>query len=174
MRKESIKKFRINIMDILVILLILVCIGSIVFRAIATKDSFPTKEYSVRFVVEDIKSSSYSYFGGHGGEMVRLAKDGAELGYFGSSFSQGTAVHTYTVEKDGKKETKQAIYPTFTDNDINSQQRCSIIGEILVEGNMGENGVFVNGEYYLAPGMLVEIQTENIRTFIKIVDIEGK
>ena len=174
MRKETTKKFRINIMDILVILLILVCIGSIVFRAIDTKDSFPTKEYVVRFVVEDIKSSSYSCFDGHGGEMVRLANDGTVLGYLGSSFSQGGAVHTYTVEKDDKKETNQANYPMFTTNDLYSHQRCSINGEIVVKGNMGKNGVFVNGEHYLAPNMLVEIQTENIKTFIKIIDVEEK
>ena len=174
MRKESVKRFKINVMDILVILLILVCIGSIVFRAVVIKDSFPTKEYYVRFVIEDIKSSSYSCFDGHGGETVKFSKDGTVLGYLGSSFSQGTAVHTYTVEKDEKQETKRAMYPTFTDNDVYSQQRCSVIGELVVSGIRGKNGVFVNGEHYIAPEMLVEIQTENIKTSIKIIDIEEK
>ena len=66
------------------------------------------------------------------------------------------------------------MYPTFTDNDVYSQQRCSVIGELVVSGSRGKNGVFVNGEHYIAPEMLVEIQTENIKTSIKIIDIEEK
>ena len=182
MRRENTKKFKINVMDILVILLVLVCIASIVFRSVVTKDTFPTKEYSVHFIIEDIKASSYSYFEGHEGEAIRLTKDGKVLGHLGSLFSQGSAVHSYTVEytveKDGEekveKETKCAFYPMFTDSSVYSQQRCSIMGEFVVIGNMGKNGVFVNGESYLAPEMLVEIQTENVKALIKIINIEEK
>lgn len=174
MRKENTKKFKINVMDILVILLVLICIASIVIRATSIENP-SAKEYTVYFKIDDISASSYSYLQGHAGESVKLSSDGAFLGTLGKDFSRGVAIYTYTVETDvGKKEIKQAYYPAFDSEDIYSEQRCSVNGTMVVVGTKGKNGIFINGDQYIAPEMLIEIETEYIKTAINIIRIEEK
>ena len=129
MRKEQVKKHKINVMDILIILLTLVCITSIVLRATSNNNEYQPKEYRVYFEIDDIRSSSFTYFEGHSGDTVRIKSSGKILGTLGDEFVRGVAVHTYTeTMDDGTVVTKQATHPAPESGALYTQERCSISG----------------------------------------------
>lgn len=176
MRKVDNKKHKINVMDILVILLALVCLGSVIFRMAATAPAYDDKEYIVYFEIDDIKSSSYLFFEGHEGENVRMSVDDKVfMGSLGNEYSRGVAVFTYTEDKNnGEKTTHQAYYPESTNGGIYTDERCSIKGFIVMTGKGSGNGIFLDEETYLAPDQTVSIATEHIEASIRITDIVAK
>lgn len=174
MRKESTKKYRFNIMDVIVILLVLLCIVSIVLRSVSIKESYKPKEYLVYFEIDDIKNSSYAFFEGHSGENVRIKDSGELLGTLGSEFTRGVAIHTYTENKDENIADKQYYHPEASEDISFSYERCSISGYIVVSGEMTRDGLLINDKTLLLPEQVLNIVTEHIETTIKIVSIEQK
>ena len=177
MRKENTKKFRINVVDILVILLALICIATIVVRAIntdAAKEYYDLKEYRLYFQIDDIKSSSYVCFEGHLGETVRVKGSDIILGNLGAEFSRGVAIHTYTENKDGNITETQYYHPEPQNGNQNPEERCSISGYITVRGKMKNNGFWLYDEIQLLPEQILEIITEHIETSIRITSIVEK
>ena len=178
MRKERNEKFRINVMDILIILLVILCIVSISFRAWQTKDMYAIKEYSVYFCIDDIRYSSYEFFDGHAGEAVRTL-DGQLLGTLGDDFVHGVPFSTYTVDKvHGIVIASQSADTQGEDDNTSQKERCSIAGNVVVCGKMSgkekSNGVFLDGDIYIGRGNTVDIKTEYIQATIKILDIVEK
>lgn len=175
MRKVKDKRHTINIMDIFIILLALVCIFSIVLRARHTKETYVEDEYRLYFQIDDIKSSSYSFFEGHEGEIVRIKDGGQVLGTLGGDFVRGAAVYTYTENgEDGSKVDKSAVYPEAQEGDPYSNERCSVTGYIIVRGNRSANGLFLNGDTYLTANQSLTVLTEHIEVTLRITDILEK
>lgn len=175
MRKETTKKHRINVIDVIVILLVLVCLISIGSRALLTMDASIPKEYRVYFQIDDIKSSSFAFLNGHEGETVRFKNDGTVLGTLGSDFVCGTAVYTYTENmEDGTSEKKHAFYPGHESNDLYSSDRCSITGYIVVKGKQINGKLLVNDEVFIAPNLTLDVITEYIETSLRITNIVEK
>ncbi len=175
MRKENVKKPKINLMDIVVILLILVCIGSIVLRAVATEEKYSQREYRLHFQIDEIKSSSFEYFDGHSGEIVKIKENGRVIGVLGDEFSRGVAIHTYTEDmEDGTKVEHKVPYPAPKGENGYSEEMCSISGYILVLGNKSNGGIFLDGTLYLEPDQTLEIVTEHITATIRITGVSEK
>lgn len=177
MRKENIKKYKINVIDILVILLALVCITSIAWRSVSIKEAekiYGNQEYRLYFQIDNIKSSSYSFFDGHSGETVRMKDGGAILGALGSEFVRGIAIHTYTESEDGNQTEHKHYYPESTNDSVYSADRCSISGYIVISGKLTDKGFLLNGNIPLAPNQILDVVTEHIETSIEIIDIVEK
>ncbi len=173
MRKERTKAYRINFMDILVIFLVLACLINVFVRAWTTQQLRQEKDYNVYFQIEDIKASSYSFFDGHAGEAVR--SNGKILGTLGADFSRDVAIYTYTENMEGKEgEVAHAYYPAFGDGGVASEEKCSIRGNIVVNGAMSGHGIFLDDDAYLTVGQTINIETEYIKATIKITDISEK
>ena len=174
MRKESNTKHKFNIMDAIVILLILVCIISIVWRSVSIKESYQPKEYLLYFEIDDIKNSSYAFFDGHFGENVRIKDSGEILGTLGDNFKRGEAIHTYTENMDGDVTNNQYYHPEASEDLSFSYERCSISGYIVVSGEMTKDGFLINDKTLLIAGQEIKVVTEYIETTIRIVSIEKK
>ncbi len=177
MRKENVKKRKINLMDVLVILLALICIGTVVARAVivdANKEQYEIKEYRLYFQIDDIKSSSFACFDGHSGEIVRIKDSGVILGNLGSEFLRGAAIHTYTENKDGNITETKYYHPESQGDSINPEDRCSISGYIVVQGKTKNNQFLLNDELPLSSNQTLTIVTEHIETSIRITDIVEK
>lgn len=178
MRKERKKEFRINVMDILVILLAIVCIVSISLRIWQTKDMYSQKEYEVYFCIDDIRYSSYEFFNGHGGDTVRTS-DGQILGTLGNNSVYGAPFATYTVDKmHGIVIPSQPSKDQSEGDNAPGEERCSIAGSIIVCGRMSgkdkSHSVFLDGDKYIEKGSTVDIKTEYIQASVKILDIIEK
>lgn len=177
MRKENTKKHKINVIDILVVLLALVCIASIVSRAFSTKEAkelFAPDEYRLYFQIDDIKTSSYAFFDECGGENVRVKSNGKILGVLGEEFSRGVAVHTYTENKDGNITETKYYHPEPKYESAYSEERCSINGYIIVSGKLVNNLLWIDEETYFSVNQTLEIITEHIGTSITVTEIVQK
>ena len=172
MRKENVKKHKINVMDILVILLAVICVCSIVARATSNTNVYKAKEYRVYFEIDDIRSSSFTYFEGHEGEAVRLKSNGKILGTLGGDFARGVAIHTYTENmEDGTKITKQATHPLPENGALYTQERCSISGYIVVCGNYLNNGILFEDESFIKCDQELEVVTEHLEVTIRLTGV---
>lgn len=177
MRKEATKKYKINIIDILVVLLALVCIVSVVLRFFSTrevKEFYASREHLVYFQIDDIRSSSYSFFDGHSGEIVRFKSDGKILGTLGADFSRGVAIHTYNENKDGNIIKTEYYYPEPKDDVSYSEDRCSINGYIIVSGKMVNDVLWIDEETSLSVNQILETTTEHIEMSIRITNVVEK
>ena len=173
MRKENVKKHRINFIDIVVILLVVICVSSVVARAVVvdmTKDEYEIQEYQVYFEIEDIKQSSYSYF--IEGDTVRLKSSNQILGVLGSDFRCIPLSEAYNVNEDEKEEENDSS--NSTNNLIYTNERCSVSGNIIVQGIFINDKFLINGTIPLAVGDTREIITEHIQVNIKITNIIEK
>ena len=174
MRKENTKKHKINLMDVLVILLALACIGTIAARAVITnsnKENYELKEYLLYFQIDDIKSSSYDSFDGHFGETVRIKDSDRILGTLGAEFTRGIAIHTYTENIDGNIVETKYYHPEAQGNGLGSEERCSISGYIVVTGKIINNQFLLDDEIPISSDDIIEIITEHIQTSIRVTDI---
>lgn len=174
MRKETNKNHRFNFMDVLAILLALICITSVIMRAVSIEEPKVTaevKKYRLYFQIDDIRSSSYAFFDGHEGESVRLKDDNTILGTLGTEFSRGVGIFTYTENVDGNSTDKKYYYPESTNDSFYSEERCSISGYIVVGGEMIENTFWLNNQMILVPEQTLNIVTEHIETTIRIINI---
>ena len=174
MRKETNKNHRFNLMDVIAILLALVCITSIVVRAISIEEPKVTaevKKYRLYFQIDDIRSSSLAFFEGHEGESVRLKDDNTILGTLGAEFSRGVGIFTYTENVDGNLTDKKYYYPESVDDSFTSEERCSISGYIIVGGDMVDNVFWLNNQKILVPEQTLNIVTEHIEATIRITSI---
>ena len=170
MRRTNTKKFRINIMDIIVVLLAITCVVSIVLRSNFVKESIQPKEYRLCFQIDDIKSSSFAFFDGHEGENVRNKESGQVIGTLDAEFSRDIASYTYN---DNGVEVKYS-YPQASEDLSFSHERCSIIGYINLLGEMTNNGFMLEDGTILAENQMLEIVTEHIEVTIKVVSVEVK
>lgn len=171
MRKENVKKHRINFIDIVVILLVVICVSSVVARAVVvgmTKDEYEIQEYQVYFEIGDIKQSSYSYF--IEGDTVRLKSSNQILGVFGSDFRCIPLSEAYNVSEDEEENDSS----NSTNNFIYTNERCSVSGNIVVQGIFINDTFLINGTIPLAVGDTREIITEHVQVNIKITNIIEK
>jgi hypothetical protein len=177
MLKDTNKKHKFNFWDLCVILLVIACIVSVVFRyreTVKWKQLYQNDEYRLYFTIDDIKSSSFTFFEDKKGAPVNVVINEKTiiLGNLGAEFERGRAIYTYTETKeDGTKEEKQFFYPESESGDFCAEERCSISGYIVVSGKFTRKGFMLNGETPLSVGQMLNIYTEHINASIKITEI---
>ncbi len=177
MRKENKRKFKFNIFDLLIILLVLICSTSVVLRYLEApewKAEYSLSDYRLYFEIDNIRASSYKYFGENEGESVYMKtsdNDKIFLGKLGSEMERGLAIYTYTDSEDGSD--KIAYYPEPNTDGIYDEARCSIKGYIVVRGRMTNTGFLLNGETRLFMDEIkaLDIITEHISATIKVTDL---
>jgi hypothetical protein len=163
------KKAKFNAIDVLIILLILACIASVVYKAFFAESVAPEsdlEEYRIYFKVDDIKSTSVAYF--VPGDNVRLTSNDESFGTLESIGQILLAVGAYN-ENGG-----EIYYPDVEDQTIYNDTRYSLTGYILVKGVITDKGFLLNGTTYIAPNTELEIVTQHLKTCIKIVSINAK
>ena len=166
---NEIKKSRFNAIDGVIILLVILCLVAIAYKAIAFDENSVNsnlKEYRIHFKVDDISSSSYDYF--VKGDTLRIKSSGRVLGKLEGINQHLPAVGAYN-ENGGK-----VLYPSIENPTIYNDTRYSLSGYVTVKGEMTENGFLLNGDYYIASNTSVYVISEHIETEIRIIDIIEK
>lgn len=163
------KKSRFNAIDGVIILLVLLCIVAIAYKAITYNDNAVNadlKEYRVHFKVDNISSSSYDYF--VKGDTMRIKSTNRAFGTLEGINQHVPAVGAYN-ENGGK-----VLYPSLENLGIYNDTRYSLSGYITVRGEMTEYGFLLNGDTYIASNSTLDIISEHIETTIRIIDIIEK
>lgn len=169
MSKNKAKSAKFNAIDALIILLVIACIASIVYKAVIASDvggDSDLAEYRVYFKIDDIKSTSAGYF--HTGDTVRLKNNGREVGVLDGIVQHVPAVGAYNENGE------EVFYPDIPDQTITNDTRYSLVGYITVRGEMTDKGFLLNGESYVAPNSTLDILTEWVDCSIRIISINEK
>lgn len=166
---ENAKKDRFNSIDALIILLVIVMLVSVVYRAVVNDGNtidMGLKEYRVYFTVDDIRSTSLKYF--VAGDTVRIKSTNAKMGTLDGIVQHVPAVGAYN---DNGAE---VFYPELKDQTIYDDTRYSVIGYITVKGEMTSNGFLLSGTTSLTSNSVLRIVTDHIETDIRIISINEK
>ena len=161
------KKGKFNAIDALLILLAILCVFGVAFRAYSESKSNSANlaEYRKYFKIDDISSASLKYF--TAGDIVRVKSTGATFGKLDAIVQHVPAVGVYN-------ENGAEIFYPETDGGIYAPTRYSVVGYITVRGEQTKNGFLLGGETYVASGSEMEIVTDKIQTTIKILSIDEK
>ena len=155
------KKFRINILDVLIIVLVALCIVGAFLRFYAENndDKLESQKAIVSFLIQDIQSESQYAF--NTGDPVYCYEFLCDLGTLVGDIEVSDAVFYDALES---AEIKSSTSPGL---------RVDIRGKLEVEGTWTDaSGFSVNGTKYIAPNMGLYVAFPNIKTMILITDIE--
>ncbi|MBE6640313.1 MAG: hypothetical protein E7619_01875 [Ruminococcaceae bacterium] len=164
--KKKARKIAFNLLDwIIIVSLVLAAVG-IWFRyglAEQWKNKQNTVTACISFSISDIQENSFT--GGYFSEGTAVYNGDAGnnlIGHFASEDKFGyVPAKYYQHTKTGEVVIKQSV----TD-------RIDVVGAIMSEGVMTENGFYYGGTTYIAPGQTVLINTRDIKVSVLITDIE--
>lgn len=152
---------RFNIIDVFLIILVVLCVLGIYFRAeIAEKMGLEKdlEEYKVGFKIAEIRYTSAEYL--QSGNAVYLDTGNVLFGTIEGKCQERPS-EVYVEGPDGAP--MKVIYPKDTCIDVFGTLNCM--------GLMKEDGFYLNGTYSLAPGSVVNVRTEMLNFTIIITDI---
>ena len=156
-------KFRFNVIDVLIILIVFACILGMIFRfgKVGGMSSENLKTYDVYFSVDGIAYTSEDAF--VPGDTVRLADSGLILGEFAGL---ETILPAEFFAQDAEGNWITVNYPPST--------KIDVTGRIISHGVMSENGYLLNGTTYIAPGAEYTVQSEHMDFVLTITNIVEK
>ncbi len=155
------KKFRINILDLLIIALVLLCIAGAVFRVYMKNndDKLNAQTAVVSFLISDIQRESVDKF--IDGDRLYCYELECELGTLLGEVEWENAVFYDAIDT---AEIKRSTSPGL---------RADVRGNFVCEGTWTkESGFAVNGTTYIAPNMSLYVAFNNIKAQILITGIE--
>ena len=168
-------RFRFNVIDAIIILMVIVCIGGVVLRyTVLDKVNIggEVKEYYITFTVSNI---SYSQL-----QHIIQAKDEAESNdnwvylsdgttKLGSLTAVGEQNKESFVYKDENGKTESIVY---SDSELDENVPWSMTGKILCSGRYSKNGGFLlNGNKFISPNSELDVYMKYCDFTLKIVDI---
>lgn len=165
MNKDN-KKGKFNAIDALIILLLIVCIGSVLFRVFDLNEQTvdaQLREYKVQVKIDSLSTAAIPYL--QKGDVIRLKDSNEVIGTFEGLKQVVAAVGAYNDE--GEK----VFYPEISESTIYDDSRCLVSCLITVMGERTENGLLLNGDTYITSNSELVIITENIETVVRIVSI---
>lgn len=168
-------RFRFNVIDVLIIVMVIVCVGGAFLRYTVLENvnfGGEQKDYYITFTVSDI---SYSQL-----QHIVQAKDETESNDNWVYLSDGitklgdlTAVGEQNKEsfvyKNDKGETLSVVY---SDSEADGDVPWSMTGKILCKGRYSKNGGFLlNGKDFISPNTELDVYMKYCDFTLKIVDI---
>ena len=160
------KKSKFNAIDALIILVLVVCLCSVLFRVFNLNEQTVDanlKEYKVQVKIDSISTAAIPYL--QKGDIIRLKSSNEVIGTFDGIKQVVAAVGAYN--DDGEK----VLYPTKDESTIYDDSRCLVSCLITVKAVKTENGLLLNGDTYITSNSELVIITENIETVVRIVSI---
>ena len=149
---ENNTKKRFNVLDWIIVIVLLAAVISVVLRFMGKNEiagDNVTAKYEITFFVNDVRYTSADAF--IKGDSVYVATDDTYIGIFDRLDSNKPAAY-YPENPD--KGIDKVYYPEGT--------RVDLVGTIISEGVMNEDGFFVGGSYFLAPGKLITAYTGHV------------
>lgn len=154
-------KFRVNILDFLILAVVALCIVGAVWRGgvKTTDEKLESQTAVISYFISNVQSASQYCF--QEGDPIYSQTLGCDLGHLVGKVEVEPSV--YYVEDDGK------IIKT-----VSSADRIDIRGQFEAEGKMSESGFSIGGTQYIAPGMSTYAYLPNINVTILITDVALK
>ncbi len=155
------KKFKINILDILIVIMLVLCIVGAVLRVYAKNNDgkLEAQTATVSFLIQDIQSESQYEF--HDGDRIYCYELKCELGTLLGDVDVTDAVFYDALEN---AEIKRSTSPGL---------RVDISGKFTCEGTWTDgSGFAVDGTHYIAPNMGFYVAFPTIKAMILITDVE--
>ena len=152
---------RINLADVMVLLLCVVCIVGLVLRfgVLNTIETNATSEAaSVTVLIEDIAGTSKDYI--LLGDEVYLSESGLRFGTVSSILSVSPSSY-YEYRDDGSINQMQSV-----------NGRIDVRVVISVEGCMTESGFLLDGTTYIAPNMTLSLNSSSLSVTALITDLQ--
>ena len=160
------RKGKFNAIDALIILVVIVCLGSVLFRVFSLNEQTidaNLREYKVQVKIDSLSTAAIPYL--QKGDVIRLKSSNEVIGTFDGIKQVVAAVGAYN--DDGEK----VFYPDNKESTIYDDSRCLVSCLITVKGERTENGLLLNGDTYITSNSELVIVTENIETVVRIVSI---
>jgi hypothetical protein len=145
-------KIKFNIIDFIIILLVVACVGGIYVRYNLLDKigvNAQLKNYEITFIAKDLRYSSLNAF--EKDANVRDRVTGNKIGIF-KEIETTSPASVYVTKSDGAIE--KLYYPENTKIDVK--------GKIIVRGIMSDNGFLLEGKNYIATGTTLKISTEKL------------
>ena len=177
MENNNTKK-KINIVDILIIVLLVICIVGLALRFVLIKNTpdpntlpdVETEKYYVSFITRDLRYSITDYL-----------KDGTELRFSDTNKPFGTVYGSLDVKNAQKRYFTSSgeyvsVYNMAEDERV---ARYDIQGTVLVEGKLNDDGILVindSASYNVALNKDVMLRSDNllIKVYVtKITPVAG-
>ena len=155
------KKFRVNILDFLILAVVALCIAGAFLRGSVktTDEKLITQTAEISFVIANVQSASQGCF--HDGDKLYSQSLGCDMGRMVGGVTATPAV--YYCEHDGE------IVRAYSAGD-----RVDLRGKFVCEGQMSESGFLIDGTQYIAPGMTTYAYLPDINVNIQIIDVTLK
>lgn len=158
---ENKKRIKIGALDVAIIAVLIICVVCFVLRY-QTKneiaDNAVSGKYEIAFSVSNVRSTTSDAF--VSGDSVFVATDDHCIGTIDKLTSSNPAAYYVDDLKGGMLK---VYYPEGT--------RVDLTGIILSNGVMNDDGYFVDGSYFLAPGKKITIYTAHVFVEITITSI---
>ena len=152
------KKTKFNIIDFIIILLVVACIGGIYVRYNLIDKigvNAQLKNYEITFISKELRYTSLAAFEKDTAVIDR--KTGNNIGIF-KGIETNSPSAAYVEKSDGTIE--KLYYPENTKIDVK--------GKIIVRGIMNDNGFLLDGKQYIATGTTLKISTEKLDIDISV------
>lgn len=159
--EKIIKSKRFNALDWIIIVVLVFCIISFALRYGEKQQNSNiavSGQYRISFLVNNVRYTSADAF--VPGDKVFVSNDNTYIGTIEALDSNNPASF---YETDINGETIKVYYPEGT--------RVDLTGTILSEGFMNDDGYFVGGSYFIAPGKALTIYTGHIYVDIIITGV---
>ena len=162
-------KFRPNIIDFLIVIVIVGAVIGIAMRMgvvekITTNSSM--SEARISFLVEDINSTSFDAF--REGDDFYSKNHGCYLGKLESKGKMPAEKLVTTINGD----VVASVSPARDSSDPNSDSyRVDVRGDIIGSGVFSSEGFLANGTTYIAPGSKFTMESQRVSVTVTITDI---
>ncbi|MBQ4054440.1 MAG: DUF4330 family protein [Clostridia bacterium] len=158
MKRSDGGKVRFNIIDFLIIVIVIGCIAGVIMRydivdkIVVDRDR---DEVSVSFMITGISP-----------QIADQIKDGDEFYVVGASDRLGVLAD-HTVTNAEKVEANENGFPVRSYDDTSRDVR----GTFTSYGVNDDNGFFLGGTLFIAPGKTLTIESRNVRISVIITEI---
>ena len=159
-KTQNAKKFKPNIIDFLIVIVLIGAIVGIVMRmGVIDKLTIGSRleTAQISFIVRDINDESENYF--NKGDVFYSRTHKCNIGTLES-----------VIPRLAEKYVEDAIGRLI--KTTSSENRIDIIGTLIGEGVFTEQGFFLDGVNYIAPGSELLFDSNNIVGSLTITDIQ--
>ncbi len=154
------RKFKPNIIDFLIVIVILGAIVGIIMRT-GVVDKIVVnnrlEKAQISFIIRDISDQSESCF--NKGDVFYGKSHACVVGTLESVIPR--LAEKYVADASGR-----LIKTTSSEN------RIDILGTLIGSGVFTEQGFFVDGSIYIAPGTEITFENKNIEGVLTVTDIQ--
>ena len=169
MSKDNTQRFKINIIDVFIIALIVLCIFTALFRAFvlakeeSKNDNY--REYIISFKAENVRGTSLKYF--IDGDHVRIKSKNKLIGKLAGEITHVEAMGEYI-------DNGEMFNPDVQTEHATPITRYNVRGDIIAKGEMTSRGLLLDSGIRITPNNEFVIITEHIEVSIRIMSVALK